>query len=168
MHGMRALLTTSSSTVHMFPPSYLRYTSGFFASMLVFYLVYGTPNVYELGLVSLLGASIVLTQLFWRNPVLYTNIHIADAIVSRITIMVFVLYTITTKAFSVLTWISYVFLLSGILGGFYYSHYYSSKQWCSSHHIKSHIVLHLCCYFAACYAFLPSQNPSMTYGHLWI
>jgi membrane-associated HD superfamily phosphohydrolase len=106
-------------------------------------------NKLEYFLATSLIATIIFSQLFWNNPIKYSKIHKIDAIIAKIVISSFILYTIIYK-FK----FSYLLVLSAIAISFYFSNHFSSQEWCSNKHLCCHGSLHLLCFIATFYAFL--------------
>jgi uncharacterized membrane protein YgaE (UPF0421/DUF939 family) len=128
-------------------PHYLQYTN----LLLVISLLYGLFNInsfFEYILVLFLILTILCSQLFWSHPVRHSTIHKIDAIVAKIVIFSFILYTLRYK-FK----ISYLGVLLAIFGSFYLSHHYSSQEWCSNQHLCCHGCMHIFCFIATFYAF---------------
>jgi len=97
--------------------------------------------------------TIICSQLFWNNPIKQSNIHKIDAIIAKITILSFIIYTLLYK-FK----ISYLFVLLASIVCFYFSNYYSNKEWCSNQHLFFHGLLHICCFIGTFYAFAPADE----------
>jgi len=104
--------------------------------------------IIEYILVILLIITIIFSQMFWNNPIKNSRIHKLDAIVAKIVMISFAIYTIKCK-FK----ISFIFILLAILILSYFSNHYSNKEWCSNKHLLYHGMLHICCFFATLYAF---------------
>lgn len=99
--------------------------------------------------------TIICSQLFWNNPIKQSKIHKIDAIVAKISILSFIMYTLLYK-FK----ISYLFVLLTSILCFYFSNYYSKKEWCSNQHLFCHGLLHISCFIATFYAFAPTASAS--------
>lgn len=97
-------------------------------------------------------SNIILSQLFWRNPEKNSIIHMCDAIVAKIVILTFIIYTCLYKLNNRKKVVIYLLLLFAIGTSFYLSNHYSSN-WCSPEHIRSHSCLHICCIFASIFVF---------------
>jgi len=104
----------------------------------------------EYILASFLILTIVFSQLFWNNPIKQSKIHKIDAIIAKIVIFSFILYTLFYK-FK----FSYLLVLLAIATSFYFSNYYSNQEWCSNKHLFCHGSLHIFCFIATFYAFSP-------------
>jgi hypothetical protein len=96
----------------------------------------------------------VSSQLFWRNPVENSTTHCIDALIAKITIFGFILYTVSYTLCTIHRIISYaaIMVITGITA--LVGDRYSSNKWCSSGHIYSHAMLHLFGTMGAMYAFL--------------
>jgi len=121
----------------------------------IFYFLYTKPTLKEKHMIEYLLATflivtIAFSQLFWNNPIKHSKIHKIDAIIAKIVISSFILYTIIYKFKS-----SYLFILLLIGISFYFSNYYSNQEWCSSQHLFCHGCLHIFCFIATFYAFAP-------------
>lgn len=133
---------------------FLRYTN-LLLIISIFYFLYTKPklrekHMIEYLLVCFLIITIVFSQLFWNNPIKQSKIHKIDAIIAKIVILSFILYTIIYK-FKV----SYLLVLLAIAISFYFSNYFSNQEWCSSQHLFCHGCLHIFCFIATFYAFTP-------------
>lgn len=122
--------------------------------LLLYSIVYFFYNnqkyiLFEYILVSLLPFTIIFSQLFWYNPVRNSLIHRIDAIIAKIVIFSFIIYTLIYK-FN----FNYLILLTAIFISSYYSNYYSSKNWCCNNHLFFHGLLHIFCFISTFYAFV--------------
>jgi hypothetical protein len=139
---------------------YLQYTN-LLLVLSIFYFLCSKPTLKEKPkieylLTACLIITIIFSQLFWNNPIKHSKIHKIDAIIAKIVIFSFILYTIIYK-FKV----SYLFVLFAIATSFYFSNYFSNKEWCSNQHLFCHGCLHIFCFIATFYAFTPfaPMNP---------
>ena len=133
---------------------YLQYTN-LLLIISIFYFLSSKPTLKEKHKIEYLLATfliitIVFSQLFWREPIKDSKIHKIDAIVAKIVIFSFILYTIIYK-FKY----SYLLVLLAIAISFYFSNYFSNKEWCSKQHLFCHGCLHIFCFVATFYAFDP-------------
>ena len=120
-------------------------------SIAYFFIPHGLKrSSMEYILVSLLLLSIFFSQLFWSDPVQNSTIHKMDAMVAKIVIFSFILYTLVYKFRA-----SYLVVLFALGLTFYWSHTYSSQEWCSDKHIVCHGMFHFCCFIATFFAFVP-------------
>jgi hypothetical protein len=133
---------------------YLCYTN----LLLVFSIIYflfnkkeiNNKSFFEYILAFLLILTIIFSQLFWKNPIKKSKIHIIDAIIAKIVIFSFIFYTLFYK-FK----FSYLLVLLAIGISFYFSNHYSTLEWCSNKHLLCHGSLHIFCFIATFYAFSP-------------
>jgi hypothetical protein len=129
---------------------YLCYTNLLLIISLIYFIYCKNNSILEYILASFLIVTIVCSQLFWNNPIRYSNIHKIDAIIAKIVIISFIVYTLIYK-FK----LSYLFILIALFTSFYFSNKYSSQEWCSNKHIFCHGLLHIFCFIASLYAFFP-------------
>jgi hypothetical protein len=133
---------------------YLCYTN-LLLSISFFYFVFNiheeTPYI-EYVLASFLIVTIIFSQLFWNNPIKQSTIHKIDAIIAKIVIFSFIVYTLLYKFM-----LSFLFILFAIAISSYYSNYYSKQEWCSNHHLCWHGSLHIFCFIASFYAFFENK-----------
>jgi phosphatidylserine synthase len=133
---------------------YLCYTNLLLIVSLFYFLfnIQETKNkpCVEYILASFLILTIIFSQLFWNNPIKQSKIHKIDAIIAKIVIFSFILYTLFYK-FK----FSYLLVLLAIATSFYFSNYYSNQEWCSNKHLFCHGSLHIFCFIATFYAFSP-------------
>jgi hypothetical protein len=92
-------------------------------------------------LVMLLLANIILSILFWSNPIEHCFIHQMDAFFARISFFTFSGY-ILFKEMDITLKLCFLSLLvlSSVL--FYYSDHYSKKEWCGEDHLLYHSMFH--------------------------
>ena len=132
---------------------YLCYTNILLILSILFFIYKTTqetqPNQVETVLATSLVGTIVFSQLFWNNPIKHSIIHKIDAIIAKIVIASFILYTLIYKYR-----FTYLLVLSAIAVSFYFSNHYSSQEWCSNKHLCCHASLHIFCFVATFYAFL--------------
>ena len=127
---------------------HLRYTN----LLLIISFMYGVfhyKTCFECILLFLIILSILCSQLFWNQPIQHSTIHKIDAMIAKIVIFLFILYTLWYK-FK----ISYLFVLFAIFVAFYFSHHYSKQEWCSHQHLCCHGLGHIFCFIATFYAFI--------------
>ena len=132
----------------------LLYTNLLLVISLIYFFFYSNKNYMETMLALTLVPVIISSQLFWRNPIKGTVIHIIDSILAKICIFSFILYTIIYKFTTFETSVIYSILLFYIGLAAWSSNRYSRIQWCSPDHIKSHAFLHYFCFMATFFAFL--------------
>ena len=131
---------------------YLCYTNLLLVIPLLYFLLNKQKNtsIIEYILASFLIIIMISSQLFWNNPIKKSKIHKIDAIIAKIVIMSFVLYTFLYK-FNY----KFLYILLAIIISFYFSNYYSNKEWCSNKHIFYHGLLHIFCFIGSFYTFSP-------------
>jgi len=139
---------------------YLQYTN-LLLILSILYFLFSKPKLNEKPKIEYLLSlfliiTIIFSQLFWNNPIKQSKIHRIDAIIAKITIFSFILYTIIYKFKS-----TYLFVLLAISISFYFSNYFSNQEWCSNKHLVCHGCLHIFCFIATFYAFTPfaPMNP---------
>jgi len=137
--------------MHISNHKYLCYTSLLLVVSLIYFLFtrHKNTSITEYILALFLIITIIFSQCFWNNPVQHSYIHKIDAIIAKIVIISFILYTLMYK-FRV----SYLVVLTGLAISVYFSHTYSSQEWCSNKHVCCHGMLHIFCFIASLYAFL--------------
>ena len=106
---------------------------------LILYWRYPSTKI-EHGLAMLLCLNLMLSLLFWSNPIQHSTIHKVDAIFAKISYVCFTVYILSKemKPLFKLLFIS-LLLLSTLL--FYYSHI-NSMKWCSPEHVLFHSMFH--------------------------
>jgi hypothetical protein len=132
----------------------LLYTNLMLIIPLIYFYFYSNKNSMETTLASLLVAVIATSQYFWRNPIRETSLHVTDAVVAKICIFSFIIYTLFIKHGLNYTSLIYSILLIYIGLAAWFSNHYSKIQWCSPEHIKSHAFLHYFCFIATFFAFV--------------
>ena len=127
---------------------YLCYTNLLLVISLFYFLFNIQEKPYiEYILASFLILTIIFSQLLWNNPIKQSRIHKIDAIIAKIVIFSFILYTLFYK-FK----FSYLLVLLAIAISSYFSNYYSNQEWCSNKHLVCHGTLHIFCFIATFYA----------------
>ena len=132
----------------------LLYTNLMLSISLIYFFFYSDKTWATYYLAATLITVIISSQLFWRNPTKGTRLHIIDAILAKVCIFSFILYTIICKLKFIEISIIYVILLLYIGLASWSGNRYSKIQWCSPDHIKSHAFLHYFCFMATFFAFL--------------
>lgn len=96
----------------------------------------------EYLLVGLIFINIIMSLLFWSNPVDGSIIHILDGFFAKFSLITFVFYTLFYKQLSTYAIIVYLGILfvSLLFAGL--SHYYSSQEWCCNLHVIFHGCMH--------------------------
>jgi len=96
----------------------------------------------EYLLVGLIVINIIMSLLFWSNPVDGSIIHILDGFFAKFSLIAFVFYTLFYKQLSTYAIIVYLGILFVALMFAGLSHYYSSREWCSNLHVIFHGCMH--------------------------
>ena len=133
---------------------YLLLSSLFVLLPLYFFYLKTHKNYYEYILAGLLVINMVLSLLFWSNPIKNGLIHKIDAFFARISLICFILYIVFLKENSILDKVIFIGLSLIAISMFLCGDKESSKNWCSKNHINFHMCFHLLSFLAACYAFL--------------
>jgi hypothetical protein len=131
---------------------YLRYTNSLLFITFFYFIsnirdLKATPK-FEFVLASFLIITIVFSQIFWNNPIKHSKNHRNDAIIAKISSLLFILYTLVYKFR-----FSYLVVLSASGVSFYFSNKYSNQEWCSNKHLCCHGLLHIFGFIATLYAF---------------
>lgn len=121
---------------------------------LTFFYFKTNKNNYEYILANLLIINMILSLLFWYNPIKNSLIHKIDAFFVRVSLISFILYIVFLKNNSLLCMMCFLILFLLVVLMFLYSDKESSKNWCSKNHTNFHMCLHLFGYLAACFAFI--------------
>jgi len=132
----------------------LCFTSFLILVSFLYFLQFSDKNIYECILGSALIITFICSETFWINPKKYSWPHITDSIIAKITILCFIIYTFFLKKMQQYHYYSYTPLVLGMIYFAYKSHTESSKEWCSTDHIKNHFFLHLFCFTGSLYAFV--------------
>lgn len=106
----------------------------------------------DCGLMTLLVCSIFCSYWFWMNPIKNSLVHTIDALVAKICIGTFILYTLFIKEDIIYMKLLYTQVLAYIGLAGWYSHRESNRKWCGEHHIRSHAFLHFFCFVATFFA----------------
>lgn len=121
---------------------------------LSFFYLKTNKNNYEYILANLLIINMILSLLFWSNPIKKGLIHKIDAFFARVSLVCFILYIVFLKKISILCKMSFLILFFIGIFMFLCGDKESSKNWCSKNHTNYHMCFHLFAYLAACYAFI--------------
>lgn len=133
---------------------YLLMSSLFVLIPLLFFYVKTDKNNYEYILATLLVLNMILSLLFWSNPIKNGLIHTIDAFFARVSLICFIIYFVFLKENTTLQKMNcFILLLMGIIM-FLYGNNESCKNWCSKNHTNCHMCFHLFVYLSASYAFV--------------
>ena len=104
-------------------------------------------------MISVLCLNIILSILFWYNPVKNSYVHILDRTLVRISLVLFIIYFCLQRP-TLKEIATFVFILCAIRLFAYYSNYFSSIDWCNSKHIQYHSFFHLFCGLGCMYVLI--------------
>jgi hypothetical protein len=121
----------------------LSFTSLFLLIPIIIFSFNENKTTSEFILAFLLINNIILSVLFWKNPIKNSLIHFYDGIVAKISYIIFPIYVIFLKdiEYNNKLVFSITFISSSVM--FYYSNNYSKICWCSNHHILCHSIFHI-------------------------
>ena len=119
-------------------------------------IFYSNSNktILEFILAFLLTNNIIISFLFWKNPIKNSLLHYCDGIFAKISYVLFPIYILFIKDIDYFLKIIFtvIFLLSSTL--FYYSNYHSKESWCSKKHIIYHSLFHILIGIGTTFAFI--------------
>jgi len=121
----------------------------------IFIFLYNeNQSIWEIILVLLLVSNIILSFLFWRNPIENSLIHFYDGIFAKISYILFPIYILFIKniGYKIKLLFLIILFISSIM--FYYSSINSKKKWCSSKHLVCHSIFHFLISIGCCIAFI--------------
>ena len=133
---------------------YLSVTSLFFLLPIIIFLRNNKKTIFENILASMLLTNVILSFLFWTNPIENSLVHFYDGILAKISYIVFPIYILFVK--NVGNTIKLIFLMVYFLSAlmFYYSNNNSKKNWCSKQHVICHSIFHFLVSVGCCIAFI--------------
>ena len=134
----------------------------FFFPIVVFFYWYpivsssssSSIRYYECILATLLSLNIFFSCWFWSNPFQGGSIHRLDAFFGRISLVCFTIYTLFLKSIGIFYKIAFLLSLFMAMYFFYYSNYYSSRDWCSVKHVSYHFMFHVFITLGCIFTFL--------------
>jgi hypothetical protein len=135
---------------------YLCITSLFFLLGFFYYLLYSKKNVSENVLGITLFITFVVSEIFWFNPERFSISHKIDGFIAKVTLWMFLIYTIFYKNLENSAKIFYIFAFGMLCVTFYYSNLNSSLDWCCDEHVLYHMFFHLITFIGIPCAFYPS------------
>jgi len=123
--------------------SWLSITTLFLLFPIIIFIQNYKSNIYETILASLLLVNIILSFLFWINPMKNSLMHFYDGIFAKISCILFSFYILFIKdiEYKIKLIFFIILLLSSII--FYYSNKNSKKNWCSKEHLICHSIFHI-------------------------
>ena len=133
---------------------YLSLTSLFLLFPIIIFSFNVNKTIPEIILAFLLINNIILSFLFWKNPIKNSLLHFYDGITAKISYILFPIYVLFIKNIDYTNKIVFAitFISSSIM--FYYSNNYSKRCWCSNQHILCHSIFHLLITIGTTIAFL--------------
>jgi hypothetical protein len=133
--------------------SYLSITTLFLFFPLIIFIS-KTPTIGESILALLLLSNIMLSFLFWTNPIEKSLLHFYDGIVAKVSYIAFPIYILFIKDidYKIKLLFLTILILSSII--FYYSNHHSKKNWCSKQHLVCHAIFHFLISIGCCIAFI--------------
>lgn len=108
----------------------------------------------EVTLVSFLIINVIISFLFWADPIRNSIIHFYDGLFGKISYFLFAIYILFVKKLNYLLKGASIGLLFASLCFFYYSNELSSQIWCSDKHIICHALFHLLIALGCAMAFI--------------
>jgi hypothetical protein len=133
---------------------YLSISSLFLLFPLILFVYKNQQNIYETILAGLLLINIVLSFLFWQNPIKNSTIHFYDGIFGKISFLFCCIYVLFVKELEQSMKLIFIALLIATLILFYYSNDHSTKNWYSKEHIMYHFAFHSFMSIGCCIAFI--------------
>lgn len=135
---------------------YLCITNLFFLLGIIYFSLYSKKTFIECALAFILTICFTVSEIFWINPIRFSRTHVIDGFCAKFAIICFILYTLCCKKMDAATTVSYFSIILLISITFYYSHFYSSNDWCCDDHIFYHGIMHMVGFMGITYAFYPS------------
>ena len=133
---------------------YLSISSLFLLFPIILFAYKNQQNIYETILAGLLLINIVLSFLFWQNPIKNSTIHFYDGIFGKISFLFCCIYVLFVKELEQSMQLLFISLLIATLILFYYSNDHSTKNWYSKEHIMYHFAFHSFMSIGCCIAFI--------------
>jgi hypothetical protein len=112
------------------------------------------PPLVEVGLSILLSFNIVLSLLFWSNPIEHSECHVYDALLAKLSYLLFTTYILCIKQISIFLKLLFASILLVAFTLFYHGHVHSRENWCSSPHLFYHSIFHFCSGIGCSFAFM--------------
>lgn len=134
---------------------YLYVSSSVLVISLSCFLLFSSHCAIECILAFLLVCVLATSQLFWYNPIRYSLLHRIDAMIAKVTIILFFIYTFLMKSQDDLRFFVYTALFVSILVVAALSEFYSQQEWLSTPHIFFHGLLHMFGFIGTFFAFCP-------------
>jgi len=111
-------------------------------------------NIYEIVLASSLSVNVIVSFLFWLNPVRHSIIHYYDGLFGKITFVMVSGYVLCVKPMFWILRFGFKIILAISLLLFYFSDMFSNNVWCCREHICCHFIFHLSISMGCMFAFI--------------
>lgn len=98
-------------------------------------------------------AAVICNQLFWIKPIRFSFYHKIDGAVAKTTFVYFIVYTHSKNVLSRKQFLEYYFIIFLMGFAFYFSNYFSSRNWCCSKHLFTHTTFHFLSSIGMLYAY---------------
>lgn len=132
----------------------LRLTNSLLALSFLFFYQVSNKNIYEIILAGCLIVTIILSQLFWANPIRFSIIHKMDGIVAKLALSLFIGYVVFVKKMDIILFYLFLILIVWMIFFFLLSDFNSRKEWCCNNHILYHAISHIFCFAGSLFAFM--------------
>lgn len=110
-------------------------------------------NSYEKNCARLTVLMILFGELFWINPICLGLFHRIDGFVVKLSFCYQVNYLFFRKSLDIQNKIKLYISFFVLLISFYFSNYFSSKEWCSKYHIFFHMITHISSSYGISFAY---------------
>jgi hypothetical protein len=128
-------------------------TTLFFLFPIFLFLVKGSPLLIEAVYAMLISINLVLSLLFWSNPVQHSSIHRWDGFFAKLSYVIIPSYILFIKELDIYSKISFVVVLAFATMMFYFSNCFSKTWGCHDHQL-CHSMFHLFTGIGGMFAFL--------------
>jgi hypothetical protein len=142
------------SNKNIMKPQILRLTNSLLLLSFLFFLQFSEKNIYEIILAGCLVITIIVSQLFWANPIKHSTIHRIDGIVAKISLILFIVYVTFYKKIDAMLFYLFLIIMVWMVYFFLLSDFNSRKEWCCNNHILYHGMSHLFCFAGSLFAFV--------------
>jgi hypothetical protein len=134
----------------------LTFYSSFLLSLpIIYYFFFNNKKTIFTIFTLFLFINLILSILFWKNPIQYSKNHKVDAIFAKITIISVIYYNIFISELSLFYLILFVLVITVMSLFFYWSNKFSSIEWCCNKHICMHSIAHIFAIIAFLFLFIP-------------
>jgi hypothetical protein len=119
------------------------------------YIFYNKPftDIFEKGCAVFTLVAICCSQLFWIKPIRFSFYHKVDGLVAKTTFVYFLVYTHSKNVLSTKQFLEYYFLIFLMSLTFFFSNYFSSRNWCCFKHLFIHVIFHFLSSIGMLYAY---------------